>query len=83
MHATYSSLDDKLAPNVTRASSKLLPRGWVCSTHDKILLKAVSDRGFDILNDLSDNPDYELLDMRISADTAIKRIEEICEFFKE
>ena len=51
--------------------------------YDKLLLKAVSDRGFDILYDLSDNPDYDLQDMRISADTALKRIEEICEFFKE
>jgi len=51
--------------------------------YDKLLLKALSDRGFDILNDLSDNPDYDLQDMRISADTALKRIEEICEFFKE
>ena len=83
MHATHFSLDDKLAANSTRASSKLLPRGWVSSTHDKILLKAVSDRGFDILNDLSDNPDYDMQDMRISGETAIKRIEEICEFFKE
>jgi hypothetical protein len=51
--------------------------------HDKSLLKAVSDKGFDVLNDLSGNPDYDMQDMHISAETAFKRIEEICEFFKE
>jgi hypothetical protein len=81
--ATISGFDDKLATNVTRASSKLLPSEWLCSIHDKTLLKAVSDKGFDVLNNISDNPDYEMQDMNISAETAIKRIEEICEFFKE
>jgi hypothetical protein len=46
-------------------------------------LKAVSDKGFDALNDLSGNPDYEMQHLHISAETAFKRIEEICEFFKE
>ena len=72
-----------MATITTRASSKLLPSGWVCSIHDKILLKAVSDKGFDILDKISSNPDYEMQDMQISAEVAFKRIEEICEFFKE
>jgi len=48
-----------------------------------LLLKAVSEKGFEVMNILSANPDYEMQDMEISADVGTKRIEEVCEFFKE
>lgn len=63
------------------ASSRLLPEEWQCAKHDKILMKAVSDKGIACLEALeSDFPDLEVPP---TADVCFKRLEEVCEFFKQ
>lgn len=60
-----------------------LPDNWDCSKHDKNLLIAVSYNGFDFLKNLSGNKEYEFDDIEIAPEIAFKRIEEICEFYKD
>lgn len=65
----------------TKSSSLMLPNNWICQKHDKALLQIVSDKGFGRLNEISERP--ELSDIDINPETASKRIEDVCEFFKE
>lgn len=50
--------DDKQTSVFTRSSCLLLPNEWSCAIHDKMLLKALSDKGFEGLNNITDSPDY-------------------------
>lgn len=59
----------------------MLPDNWICQKHDKALLQFVSDKGFGHLNEIIDRPEFS--DIDVNSDAASKRIEEICEFFKE
>ena len=61
----------------------LLPEHWECSKNDKTLLKVVSDKGIQYLGLLSNNLEYGFEDIQIATDVAFKRVEEVCEFFKE
>lgn len=61
----------------------LLPEHWECSKNDKTLLKVVSDMGIQFLGLLSNNLEYGFEDIEITTDVAFKRVEEVCEFFKE
>lgn len=71
----YSLISDKAILN--------LPDNWDCPKHDKNLLIIVSYNGFEFLKDLSGNKEYGFEDIEVAEDTAFKRIEEICEFYKE
>ena len=62
-------------------SSRQLPEEWQCGKHDKILLKTVSDRGFSSLEALSS--EFQDLDVPPPPDVCFKRLEEVCEFFKQ
>ena len=65
---------------VTKSS---VPEGWECKKHDKCLIKAVSDHGFDKLSELSDNNDCGFKGIQdISSEFALKRISKICEYFR-
>ncbi|CDW90426.1 transforming growth factor beta regulator 1 [Stylonychia lemnae] len=64
-------------------SSQLLPDNWICEKHDKNLLIALNYNGFEFLKNLSGNREYGFEDIEISYDLAFKRIEEICEFYKD
>jgi len=59
----------------------MLPNNWICQKHDKALLQLVSDIGFGRLNEISERPEF--LDVNINLETASKRIEDVCEFYKE
>lgn len=72
----YSSIQDE-------KTASLLPENWSCAKHDKNLLIAVSYNGIDFLNNLSGNKEYGFEEMQIGYDVAFKRIEEICEFYKD
>ena len=43
----------------------------------------MSDNGIEFLDRISGNKDYGFEDIEISPDVAFKRIEEVCEFYKE
>ncbi len=59
----------------------MLPNNWICQKHDKALLQLVSDIGFGRLNEISERPEF--LDVNINPEAASKRIEDVCEFYKE
>jgi len=60
----------------------LLPDHWSCEKHDRGLLIAASDNGFDFLSIISYNKEYGFEDIEIAYDVAFKRVEEVCDFFK-
>ena len=61
-----------------------MPTGWECKKHDKSLLKAANEKGFNFLQDLSDNSESGFKDIHsISKNFAVKRIEKICEYFRD
>ncbi len=76
-----AKMDDKLA--ATLQSSRLLPEHWKCGKHDKTLLKVVSEKGISFLDGMSNNPDYDFQDFELSGEVLFKRVEEVCEFFKQ
>jgi len=43
----------------------------------------VSDNGIDFLKQISGNKDYGFEDVEITPELAFKRIEEVCEFYKD
>jgi len=61
----------------------MLPDNWICERHDKNLLIALNYNGFEFLKNLSGNKEYGFEDIDISYDVAFKRVEEICEFYKD
>jgi hypothetical protein len=63
-------------------AAALLPDNWHCAKHDKSLLIAASYNGFDSLKNLSYNKEYGFEEIEITPDVAVKRIEEICDFYK-
>ena len=61
----------------------MLPEEWDCSKHDKLLLSYVSERGFDSLISITEKVP-ELADMiDLNQELATRRIEEVCEFYKD
>lgn len=60
-----------------------LPDNWQCALHDRNLLIAVSYNGIDCLKQLSWSKEYGFEDVEIMPEVAFKRIEEICEFYKD
>ncbi len=75
MDDDYSMIDEKAA--------LILPEFWTCDIHDKNLLIAVNNNGFDFLTQLSNNKDYGFENIDITPDVAFKRIEEICDFYRD
>jgi len=76
--------DDEYASMVEEKAALLLPEFWDCTVHDKNLLIAVNNNGFDFLASVGGNKEYGFKDvLDITPDVAFKRIEEICEFFKD
>lgn len=69
---------------VEERAALLLPEFWDCSVHDKNLLIAVNNNGFDFLASIAGNKEYGFQEVTdLTPDVAFKRIEEICEFFKD
>lgn len=60
-----------------------MPEDWLCAKHDKNLLVVVSYNGFDFLKNLSGNKEYGFEGIDIAPDVTFKRVEEICEFYKD
>ena len=61
-----------------------VPQNWECKKHDKSLLKAANEKGLEFFSQLSNNNDYGFKDIApISKEFALKRIEKICEYFRD
>lgn len=57
----------------------LLPDGWLCAKHDRALLQKAGLKGFEAIKEAIE----DLEGMDIEPELAIKRIEEVCEYYKE
>jgi hypothetical protein len=60
-----------------------LPENWNFSQHDKGILNAVADNGFNFLNQISNNPNYNFNKIKINFEHAIDSINYLCEFFRD
>eukprot|EP00347_Sterkiella_histriomuscorum_P020477 403337650 len=74
---------DENTVNNEEKLAQILPENWSCERHDRGVLTAVNTSGFEALQTLSGNKDFGFEDLEISPDLAFKRVEEICEFYKE
>jgi len=60
-----------------------LPEGWNCANHDKGLLNAIADNGLNYLRNLSNNQNYNFVNMSLSYEEGLNRINYLCEFFRD
>lgn len=64
-------------------TSVKLPEEWQLDKHDKNLLKAVSENGLHYLSRLKDNTEYDFIGIRVTKKRLMKRVENLCKFFKD
>lgn len=60
-----------------------MPPTWSTIIHDKGLLYAVSENGFQILPKLSGNKQYGFENITVTEDALRKRLEFLCDFYKD
>ncbi len=71
--------DEQELPTTRMATNVLLPVGWQCAKHDRALLLAAGQKGFDgIAEHIQDLDGFE-----VKSELAIRRIEEVCDYYKD
>ena len=60
-----------------------LPDHWVVEIHDKALLRAVALNGLSFLSKIKNNEDLGFKDILVSKKKLLRRLENLCLYFKE